>query len=198
MSTNYCRTVIAIARSGLVVAAALLATACQTGSGDDGSGDGSDGTCGNGVCDHGENQSTCPVDCPAPAPGPTCGNHMCEAGETTTSCAQDCPLPAVCGNNMCEAGETAEGCAQDCTATAVTVNNSSHTIVTLHIYACTDPTEGPDWLGTNVLPPGFRFTLSHILPGCYLFHATGDGLSWRSPTGVTLEAAHTSTWTLSN
>lgn len=204
MSSYSCRMVMAIARSGLVVAAAVAATACMSSSGDDGSG-GDDDTCGNHVCDPGESMSSCPEDCHAVGSGSgsgTCGNHVCDAGETPTSCPQDCPAPppdSVCGNHVCEAGETQTSCAADCTATLVTVNNSSHTILTLHVYACTDQTEGPDWLGTNVLSPGFRFTLDHIPPGCFLFHATsGDGLSWRTPTGVNLVAAEMFTWTLSN
>lgn len=66
--------------------------------------------CGNGKCEAGENDSSCPTDCPPV--GPSCGNGKCEAGETTSSCASDCP--PVCGNGKCEPGETTSSCAQDC------------------------------------------------------------------------------------
>ena len=204
MSAYSCKMVMAIARSGLVVAAAAVAaTGCMSSSGDDGPG-GDDDTCGNHVCDPGESMSSCPEDCHAvgsgSGSGETCGNHMCDAGETTASCPQDCPAPPpapVCGNRVCEAGETQTSCPADCTATLVTVNSSTHTINTVHVHACTDPSEGPNWLGTNLLGPGFRFTLDHIPPGCYLFDAaSGDGFTWHTQTGVSLVAAELFTWTL--
>jgi hypothetical protein len=87
--------------------------------------------CGNGQCDPGENNETCPSDCPVACgngqcdsdetstncpgdcPAGTCGDGTCDAGESSTSCSKDCPA-ASCGNGTCEVGETNQSCATDC------------------------------------------------------------------------------------
>ena len=151
-----------------------------------------DCTCGNHVCDNGETATTCPQDCN------TCGNNVCDATESIASCPQDCHAP-ICGNNTCDPGETTTSCAHDCTAMLVTKNASSYTVFHLYVYQCGMTSEGPDWLGTHVLPSGGAFTLTNIPPGCWLFHATTQsGSGWRTPEGINLVGAETFTWTLTN
>ena len=44
--------------------------------------------CGNGICEAGEDNASCPGDCPPS--GPVCGNNVCELGESQATCPQDC------------------------------------------------------------------------------------------------------------
>jgi hypothetical protein len=146
-------------------------------------------TCGNDKCDSNETATSCPQDCD------TCGNSVCDTGETTETCPGDCP---ICGNSQCEAGETVTSCAQDCTASLIVQNASfSHIIDGLYVYSCTAPVEGGNLMNGQLLFPGESGTVSAILPGCYLFHATAlDGVEWRSSTGSQLAAGTSLRWKL--
>jgi hypothetical protein len=71
-------------------------------------------TCNNdGTCDPGEDQKSCPKDCP----GGYCGDGTCQpSSETCEICETDCgKCPTKCGNGKCEPGETAASCPADCT-----------------------------------------------------------------------------------
>jgi hypothetical protein len=45
---------------------------------------------------------------------PICGDGICQQGEDNFSCPGDCPAPPVCGNGICELGEDAFSCPGDC------------------------------------------------------------------------------------
>jgi hypothetical protein len=53
-----------------------------------GCGTGGNPICGNGICEAGEDNASCPGDCPPS--GPVCGNGICELGESESTCPQDC------------------------------------------------------------------------------------------------------------
>ncbi len=145
-------------------------------------------TCGNGVCELGE-PSNCPTDCTV------CGNHQCEVGEPT-GCPSDC---TTCGNQVCETGE-ASTCASDCAATLRVVNNSSSRMYYLYVKTCSASSWGADLLGAfTIAPSGGSFTVNGIPPGCYHFRTEAlGGLYWQTPSGVSLTAGLTYTWTLIN
>ena len=71
--------------------------------------------CPNAVCDDGENQCTCPADCPA-----SCGDGCCSPTESCEGCAADCgacPILAGAGDiATCDADGTPDS---DCEATAL-------------------------------------------------------------------------------
>jgi hypothetical protein len=57
--------------------------------------------CGDGQCGGAENDSSCALDCRAPA-RTACGNGLCESGEDRCSCAADCGAPPgeVCNDGI--------------------------------------------------------------------------------------------------
>lgn len=67
--------------------------------------------CQDGVCECGENASTCPQDCGAPASW--CGDGTCDPGEL--GCATDCGPSGWCGDGTCSSHETYT-CPIDCSA----------------------------------------------------------------------------------
>ena len=78
---------------------------------------GGGGYCGDGFCQTSyEDKNTCPVDCGHIAnPVQTiCGNGVCEVGENNTSCPQDCPATSTCGDGVCSGLEDPYSCPQDC------------------------------------------------------------------------------------
>lgn len=148
--------------------------------------------CGDAVCQAGETTATCPTDCPT-----LCGNGVCNTGEQST-CPNDC---IVCGDGVCQ-GNEASTCASDCVTTArlVVRNQSSYSIWYLYLGVCGGSWSG-DQLGANVINPGGQFTLSGIPPGCWYFRADTSAAvnrRWQTPSGVTLTAGQTYTWTLVN
>jgi len=195
------------------IVAAMSWAACATtpaggGTGDD---DDDDGGCGDGVCATGETTTSCPDDCDA-----RCGDNKCTGDETLASCPQDCTVCgdkvcsstedlascpadcAVCGDSICSSTESATSCAQDCLATLVVSNQSSFTISGLYMYACGTSNLGSNQLAGRVIPPTNTFTITHVAPGCWNFHAEAtSGVFWDRFNTV-LEGAKTFPWMLIN
>jgi hypothetical protein len=76
-------------------------------------------SCGDGICDDtiGEDNSTCPEDCPL------CGNGVCEEGENGTDCPDDCATE--CGDGYCGQTEDCDSCPTDCGACPPTCGNGT-------------------------------------------------------------------------
>jgi len=159
------------------------------GSGDD---DDDDTSCGDGMCSAGETKTSCPDDCDA-----RCGDNKCTGDETLASCPQDCTVCgdkvcsstedlascpadcAVCGDSICSSTESATSCAQDCLAALTVQNFSSFTISGLYVYACGTSSFGANQIAGRVISPNNTFTITHVPPGCWNFHADGTtGVFW--------------------
>jgi hypothetical protein len=146
-------------------------------------------SCGDSVCNGGETATSCPADCVV------CGDNRCEGSETPSTCAADC---TACGNLLCEVGETLSSCPTDCGASLRVRNNSSYTVYYLYLAYC-GGAWSTDQLGSAVINPGGSFLLTRIPPGCYYFRAqTAGSVYWQTPSGVSLPAGQTYTWTLYN
>jgi hypothetical protein len=198
------------------VIAAMSLAACgdgrDVGDDDDGTIPAGDFVCGNDVCEDGETPHNCPADC-TPA---RCGDDTCNGDETVDTCPQDCVVCgdevcsstedlascpadcAVCGDSICSSTESATTCAQDCLAALAVQNVSSFTISGLYVYACGTSSFGSNLIAGRVISPNDTFTIMHVPPGCWNFHADATtGVFWDRFNTV-LEGAKTFTWTLIN
>lgn len=152
---------------------------------------GSHPACGDHVCQASETATSCPADCGPPPP--MCGNNTCEAGETPASCPADC---ARCGDNVCSSNEDATSCPGDCAASVTFDNRTTSTIFFLYWWKCGAPSEGPDRLGANTLPPNYHITFNTVDAGCMNFEVDSSSGFLRGLSNQTLETQHSYTWTI--
>jgi hypothetical protein len=148
--------------------------------------DAGEAPCGDGVCSAGETLASCPADCSR------CGDGQCTGSETVQSCPGDC---GSCGDGICASNESDSSCPADCAANLTVQNDTSYIATAFYFEPC-----GGSW-SSNVLSPytigdysTFEFT--GIPPGCYYWEATAGTEYWETPSGVTLTAGQTFTWTM--